>query len=191
MKKIIILLIIIVFILVIVCIYKLVSYIDYKSKLDNLDKYTLNSSESIYKEFSYKNSNYVITNYNDNKSSYYSHHILFKDNSEYYLLDTLNKCDLSDYLNNNEYYIHCIGKKGSIIKYTFNGTSIKKDIINLNYKNTPNTNQIYLTIDNVDKNYIYLNSNMKNDDNIKEGNSIKCNIDTRDCEYKVQDKNIN
>ena len=186
MKKIIILLIIIVFILVIVCIYKLVSYIDYKSKLDNLDKYTLNSSESIYKEFSYKNSNYVITNYNTNTSSYYSHHILLKDNNKYYLLDTLNKCDLSDYLNNNEYYILCIVKKGSIIKYTFNGTSIKKDIINLNYKNTPNTNQIYLTIDNVDKNYIYLNSNMKNDDNIKEGNSIKCNIDTRDCEYKVE-----
>ena len=186
MKKIFIPIIIIVFILVIVCIYKLVSYIDYKSKLDNLDKYTLNSSETIYKKFSYKNSNYVITNYNTNTSSYYSHNILLKDNNKYYILDTLNKCDISDYLDNNEYYIHCIGKKGSIIKYTFNGTSIKKDIINLNYKNTPNTNQIYLTIDNVDNNSIYLNSNMKNDDNIKEGNSIKCNIDTRDCEYKVE-----
>ena len=186
MKKLIIPIIIIVFILAIVCIYKLVRYIDYKSKLDNLDKYTLNSSETIYKEFSYKNSNYVITNYNTNTSSYYSHHILFKDNNKYYLLDTLNKCDISDYLDNNEYYIHCIGKKGSIIKYTFNGTSIKKDIINLNYKNTPNTNQIYLTINNVDNSYIYMHSNIKIDESIKEGNSIKCNINTRVCEYKVE-----
>ena len=182
MKKLIIPIIIIVFILSILGVYQLIKYIDYKNKLDNLDKYTLNSSETIYKEFSYKNSNYVITNYNTNTSSYYSHNILLKDNNKYYILDTLNKCDISDYLDNNEYYIYCIGKKGSIIKYTFNGTSIKKDIINLNYKNTPNTNQIYLTIDNVDNNSIYLNSNMKNDDNIKEGNSIKCNINTRVCE---------
>lgn len=41
MKKIIIPIFIIVFVLSILGIYKLVSYIDYKSKLDNLDKYTL------------------------------------------------------------------------------------------------------------------------------------------------------
>ena len=181
MKKIIILIIIIVFILVIIGIYQLINYIDYKSRIDKFNKYSLISDETIYKEFSYKNNDYVITNYNDNKSSYYSHHILFKDNSEYYLLDTLNKCDISDYLDNNEYYVHCIGKKGYIIKYTFNSTSIKKDIINLNYKNTPNTNQRYLTINNVDNSYIYMHSNIKNDDNIKEGNSIKCNINTRVC----------
>lgn len=183
MKKVIIPIIIIVFILVIIGIYQLIKYIDYKSRIDNLNKYSLNSDETIHKEFSYKNNDYVITNYNDNNSSYYSHHILFKDNSKYYILDTLNKCDISDYLDNNEYYVHCIGKKGDIIKYTFNSTSIKKDIINLNYKNTPNTNQIYLTIDKVDNNYIYLKSNIKIDDRIKEGNSIKCNLSTRICEY--------
>lgn len=183
MKKVIIPIIIIVFILVIIGIYQLIKYIDYKSRIDNLNKYSLNSDETIHKEFSYKNNDYVITNYNDNHSSYYSHNILLKDSNKYYLLDTLNKCDISDYLDNNEYYINCIGKKGSIIKYTFNGTSVKKDIINLNYKNTSNTNQRYLTIDNVDNSYIYMHSNMKNDDNIKEGNSIKCNLSTRICEY--------
>ena len=177
MKKVIIF-IILLSILLIFGIYKIVDY----KELSNLDKYKLGNDEEIYKAFNYKNSDYVITNYRDNTSSYYHHHILLKNNSKYYLLDTLNKCDISDYLNSNEYYIHCIGKE-DFIKYTFNGTSIKKENLKLNFKDTPNISVIHITIDKVDNNYMYLLSNIKMDESIKDGNKVKCNIQTRKCEY--------
>lgn len=177
MKKIIIF-ITILSIFIIFGIYKMVNYQD----LSSLDKYKLHNDEEIYKEFSYKKYHYVITNYHDNTSSYYHHHILLKSKSKYYLLDTLNKCDISDYLNSNEYYIHCIGKE-DFIKYTFNGTNLKKEILKFNFKEIPNTSLIHITITNVGNNYIYLSSNVKIDESIKEGNRVKCNIKTTKCEY--------
>lgn len=170
--------IIILSVLLIFCVYKIINYQD----LSNLDKYNLNNDEEIYKEFSYKKYDYVITNYQDNASSYYNHHILLKSKNNYYLLDTLNKCDISDYLNVNEYYIHCIGKN-NFIKYIFNGTSIKKENLKLNFKDIPNISVIHITITRVDNDYIYLSSNIKMDESIKNGNKVKCNLDTRKCEY--------
>lgn len=87
------------------------------------------------------------------------------------------------YIKNNELYIHCIGKYGDIIKYTLNKKNIKKEILKFNYENTPNISQLHIIIDNIDDEYIYLSSVVKINDNIDEGENVKCSLQTKICIY--------
>jgi CRISPR/Cas system CMR-associated protein Cmr5 small subunit len=90
---------------------------------------------------------------------------------------------MSYYIKNNEIYIHCIGKKGDILKYTIDDYKLEKDIMELDYKDAPNISQIHILIDGADNDYIYLRSNVKNNDSIKEGEFVKCLLSTKKCEY--------
>ena len=148
------------------------------------EKYTLLPNEEIENEIIYKNYKYVITKYYDNTTSFSHHNILLNNNNNYYyILESLNSCDMYSYIKNNEIYIHCIGKYGDIIKYTLNKKNIKKEILKFNYENTPNISQLHIIIDNIDDEYIYLSSVVKINDNIDEGENVKCSLQTKICIY--------
>lgn len=152
-------------------------------KLSKLEKYNLLENESIKNEFKIENKKYILTTYYKNDSSYAYNNLLLKNRNDYYLLESINKCDMSYYIKNNEIYVHCIGKKGNILKYTIDDYKLEKDIMELDYKDAPNISQIHITIDGADNDYIYLRSNVKNNDSIKEGEFVKCSLSTKKCEY--------
>lgn len=168
-------------------IYKGIAYLDYKSSISNLEKYTFSSNEKIVKSFKYNKYNYLLTMYYDDTSSWSHLNLLLLDNEEYYLLKNIQKCDSSVegrnlYLKDNEIYIHCIGKMGDIDKYTLDKINVKKETFNFNYDDTPNISQLHINIDKVDDNYIYLYS-FKVDSLIKEGEKVKCSLKNNICEY--------
>lgn len=168
-------------------IYKGIEYLDYKSSISNLEKYTFSSNEKIVKSFKYNKYNYLLTMYYDDTSSWSHLNLLLLDNEEYYLLKNIQKCDSSVegrnlYLKDNEIYVHCIGKMGDIDKYTLDKINVKKETFNFNYDDTPNISQLHINIDKVDDNYIYLYS-FKVDSLIKEGEKVKCSLKNNTCEY--------
>jgi len=89
----------------------------------------------------------------------------------------------SSYLKDNVAYIHCIGEKGNIIKYTSHNKKVDKEVLELDYSNTPNISQLHITIDEVDNNYIYLKSAVKVNDSVKDGEYVKCSLSSKKCEY--------
>lgn len=168
-------------------IYKGIEYLDYKSSISNLEKYTFSSNEKIVKSFKYNKYNYLLTMYYDDTSSWSHLNLLLLDNEEHYLLKNIQKCDSSVegrnlYLKDNEIYIHCIGKMGDIDKYILDKINVKKETFNFNYDDTPNISQLHINIDKVDDNYIYLYS-FKVDSLIKEGEKVKCSLKNNTCEY--------
>jgi len=171
--------------LICILLFVLIGYIVVIANNSNLKrrKYTLLPDEEIQNEIIYKNYKYIITKYYDNTTSYSHHNILLKNNNKYYILETLNSCDMNSYIKNNEIYIHCIGKYGDIIKYTLNNKNIKKEILKFSYKNTPNISQLHIIIDKVDDEYIYLSSTVKINDNIAEGETVKCSLKNKICLY--------
>ena len=163
--------------------YKLIEVILFNQEISKLKEYKLKDGEKINIEFKYKKYNYLITNYNDTISSYYNNSILLKIKKKYYLLGSIKKCDMNSFIDNNKIYVHCIGKNGNINRYIINDTKINKDTIKLDYSDTPNISQIHLKIDNIDNKYIYLSSNVKMDDKVKEGNKIRCLMNSKKCKY--------
>ena len=99
------------------------------------------------------------------------------------MLGSIKKCDTNSFIDNNKIYVHCIGKNGNINRYIINDTKINKDTIKLDYSDTPNISQIHLKIDNIDNKYIYLSSNVKMDGKVKEGNKIRCLMNSKKCKY--------
>lgn len=188
-KKIILILLVIILIpLFIFATFKFVEYIDYKSSLSSLVKYAFVENEKNIKSFEYDNQSYVISRYYDNSSSWSHLNLLLKDKNDYYILESIKKCDTDDdgsnlYIKDNELYIHCIGKDGVIDKYLINDLNIKKETINFNFKNTPNISQLHMGIDNVDNEYIYLSSPFKVDNTIKDEPKVKCSFKDRKCSY--------
>lgn len=152
-------------------------------ELSNLEKYKLLSNEVIKTEFEVKNKKYVLTTYYGEQSSYGNNNLLIKKNNEYYLLEKIDQCDMNYYIKDSNIYIHCIGTKGNIMKYTIDGTNANYELLSFNYTKTPNISQIHMTIEKIDNKYIYLKSVVKVDDSIKEGNNIKCSLNTKECEY--------
>ena len=142
-------------------------------ELFNLKEYSLQPEETIRKEFEYNNKKYVLTQYYKSNSSYAYNHILLKDDSTYYFLDEIEKCDMSDYIKENILFVHCIGKSGDILKYEIKSNKVEEEIIKFSYEDVPNISQIHITIKNVDDNYIYLNS-LQDD--------FKCSFNTKKCE---------
>ncbi len=173
---------IIIVILLLVISFIIVYFVS-KNEYKGLEVYSLRDKEDVVKKFNYKNRDYILTTYHNDLDTYASNNILIKDHNKYYLLGEVNKCDMSYYLKDNNIYIHCIGKKGEILKYTINGTKLEKEIINLDYTNTPNISQIHIMIDKVDKDNIYLISNVKNKENIKNGENVICSLKTNECYY--------
>ena len=149
----------------------------------DLEKYQLLEKEKIKTNFKYKKKEYVLTSYYNDKDSYATNNLLLKKNNNYYHLTKIEKCDMDYFIKDNNIYIHCIGKEGNILKYSVNGEEVFMDILDFDYTKTPNISQIHITIDNVDKNYIYLKSNVKMDDSIEEGMQVKCSFDNKECEY--------
>ncbi|MEE3344564.1 MAG: hypothetical protein VZS44_10760 [Bacilli bacterium] len=95
------------------------------------------------------------------------------------------KCsnDISKYIKDNIAYLHCIGDKGNIIKYTKNRNKINKEVLEFDYSNASNISQIHITIDGADADYVYLKSAVKVNDSIKDGEFVKCSLSTKKCEY--------
>ena len=167
--------------------YKVIEFLDYKSSLSNLEKYTFKENETIVKKFTYKNKNYSISKYYDNTNSWSNLNIVLKDNRNYYVLKNIIRCDtLTDgsnlYIKDNIIYIHCIGKSGNIDKYLLEDMNIDKETIVFDYEKTPNLSQIHTTIDKVDNNYIYLSSLEKNN-KLKEKSRVKCLFKDKKCNY--------
>jgi len=95
------------------------------------------------------------------------------------------KCsnNISKYIEDNVAYLHCIGDKGNIIKYTKNGDKINKEVLEFDYSNASNISQIHITIDGADDDYVYLKSAVKINDSIKDGEFVKCSLSSKKCEY--------
>ncbi len=91
--------------------------------------------------------------------------------------------DKSYVIKRNNAYIHCIGEEGNIIKLSVDNGNVEKKIIEFDYTNTPNISQIHILVEDVDNDYIYLKSNVKNNDSIKDGEYVKCLFSTKVCEY--------
>lgn len=175
---------IIIFVIVFIGLLSIViKTIIHNNELSKLTKYSIKQNENIIREFDYKDMNYVLTSYYDSNFSYAFNNILIKDKDNYYIIEKIEQCDMSNYMKDNQLYVHCIGKKGDIIKYTIEGTNVKKEIINFDYSNTPNISQIHITVDYVDDKYIYLESAVKNDYSIEYGEYVKCSLSSEKCEY--------
>lgn len=143
--------------------YKAIDTLAYNSRKSHLEKYTLKENEQQLKNIKYENQEYILTNYQVEDQSYPNINILFKDKKNYYLLKEIKSCDASVkdksiYIKDNEIYIHCIGKKGNINKYTINEFNILEETLLLNYKNVPAISELHVTIKKVDTNNIYINS---------------------------------
>lgn len=168
--------------------YKFIEYMDHRSLLSNLERYTFIENEKIVKFFENEDQSYVISRYYDNSSSWSNLNLLLKDKNDYYILESIKKCDTADdgsnlYIKDNELYIHCIGKEGIIDKYLINDLNIEKETINFNFNNTPNISQLHMSIDNVDTEYIYLSSPFKVDNTITDEPKVKCSFRDRKCNY--------
>ena len=149
---------------------------------NGLEKYELLKDEIVLKEFTYNKKKYVLTSYYDDKNSYATNNILIKNNKDYYYLGKIDKCDMSYLIDKNNIYVHCIGKEGNILKYDINNLE-ELEILDFDYTNTPNISQIHINIEKVDKKYIYLKSNVKIDENVAEGEHVKCSFKDKKCEY--------
>ena len=163
--------------------YKFIETFDNKASVKTLDKYKLSDGEKIQDKFIINNREYVVTTYKDEKKPYSQHNILLKYEDQYYSLDQIPECDMSSYLSDNNLYVHCIGKKGNILKYTFIDINVDKTELDLNYINTPNISQEHIIIDLVGKKNIYLSSSVKVDENVSEGERVKCSLENNTCSY--------
>ncbi len=139
-----------------------------------------------YKEVIYKNNKYLLVGFKGDNPTYPDNVILLEKDSKYYILERIINCDISEetaYFKDGSFYIHCIGRKANIIKYELNNTKVKKSYIELNYKEVPNISQLHLFVNNVDDQYIYLFSYVKNNDSIPEGHRVKCSFEDKKCMY--------
>ena len=154
-----------------------------KSELSSVEVYKLKKDEKIEKKFKYDRHNYVITSFHEEGKDYAQNNFLIKYNNKYYYLDSFTDCDMSALVKDNYMYVHCIGYSGNITKFKFYNTKVINELIEFNYNDTPNISQRQITISKVTDKYIYLESKVKKDENIKEGNKVRCSFDTFKCEY--------
>ena len=169
-------------------VYQLINFFDYKSSLSNLEKYVFVNNEKIIKSFEYNNKNYIISRYYNNSSSWSHLNLLLKNKDNYYILKNIKNCDTIDegsnlYVKNNVIYIHCIGKEGTIDKYSINDFDVNEENINFNFENTPNISKLHILIDKVDDNYIYLSSPFKVDNSVVDKPNVKCSFKDKKCDY--------
>lgn len=162
--------------------------LDLKAQIDQLEKYEMKKDETIIKTFDLMKKQYAVSKYKDESSTWSHLNILLNHESKYYFLKNIKQCDSNDdgtniFVYNNNMYVHCIGKKGNINKYSIDGISIKEEIIKFKYEKTPNISQVHIVIDNVDDDYIYLSSAVKVNDNVADGNKVKCDLESLVCEY--------
>ena len=152
--------------------------------VDTVADYKLKENEKVIEEYKYNDFKYLLTSYHNKNETHASNNLLLEYNEKYYLLEDINQCDMSYFIKDDNIFIHCIGKEGSIIKYNLNRNEVKEEIINFDYSETPNISQIHITIENVDDNNIYLKSAVKNKDSIKEGEKVVCSFSSEKCKYE-------
>ena len=162
--------------------YKAIELFDNKASVKQLDLYKLKDDEKIQDKFIINNREYVITQYKEKNKPYTQHNILLKFEDKYYSLEEIKECDMNSYLKDNDLYVHCIGKNGNISKYTFIDINVEISDLDLNYISTPNISQEHIKIDMVGKNNIYLSS-IKVNDEIAEGERVKCSLENNTCSY--------
>lgn len=137
--------------------FKLLEILDYKSSLSNLKEYNILKNEKIQETIRYDNKEYIITSYLKEGDSYTTKNILLKEKNKYYFLKEIPKCECDNiYIKNNEIYLHCIGKKANIDKYTINEFEITEETLNLNLKDVPQISDIHIIVEKVDYNSIYI-----------------------------------
>ncbi len=163
-------------------VYVIFNSIIIRSEITKVDKYELLKNEKIVEKFTYNKYHYVVTTYNEKDKKYASNNFLVRYNGKYYYLDTFTDCDMSVYAKDNNLYVHCIGYDGNIVKFRFFGTRVFNEVLEFNYIKTPNINQRNITVVKVTDKYIYLKSEKK-DDSVKEGNKVKCSLETFGCVY--------
>lgn len=143
-------------------------------EIAKIEEYKFVKGEKIDKKFTYNKYHYILTNYKEEGKDYNNNNFLIKYNGKYYYMDSFTDCDMSSYVKDNFLYTHCIGYTGNVVKFKFYGTKVFNEVIEFNYNETPNISQRNIEIDKVTDKYIYLKSSVKNDDNVKEGNKVKC-----------------
>ena len=162
--------------------YRFIETFDNKASIKTLDKYKLSDNEKIQDSFIINNREYIITTYKEENKEYSQHNILLKYEDQYYSLEEISECNMNSYLKDNALYVHCIGKKGNVTKYTFIDINVEKTELDLNYINTPNISQEQIKIDLVGKDNIYLSS-VKVKDDVAEGERVKCSLENNSCSY--------
>ena len=154
--------------------YRVIELFDNKASVKQLDKYDLIDGEKVLDKFVINNREYVITQYTVEGKDY--------SQDQYYSLEEINECDMNSYLKDNALYVHCIGKKGNILKYTFIDINVDRTELDLNYINTPNIKQENIKIDLVGKDNIYLSSEKVNGEE-ELGERVKCSLENNSCSY--------
>ncbi len=168
--------------------YKLIEFLDFKSSISNLEEYNMipENERLTYKQVTHKKNKYLLVGFKGNNPTYADNVILLEKNSKYYVLEKITNCDIGNetaYFKDGSFYIHCTGRKANIIQYELDNKEVKKSYIELNYKDVPNISQLHLFVNNVDDEYIYLFSYVKNDDTIAEGQKVKCSLENKKCMY--------
>lgn len=154
-----------------------------KSELSKLEGYKLKKTEEINKTFKYGRFNYVITSYYEDGKTYAQNNFLVKHNNKFYYMDSFTDCDMSSYVKDNMMFVHCIGYTGNIVKFKFYGIRVTNEVIEFNYNATPNIGQKNITIEKVTNKNIYLNSTVRKDESIPEGEKVKCSFENNKCVY--------
>lgn len=165
---------ILILVLVFFTVYYTFNTIIMKGEIAKIEEYKFVKGEKIDKEFKFNKYHYVLTNFKEDGKDYNSNNFLVKYQGKYYYMDSFTDCDMSSYVKDNFMYVHCIGYTGNIVKFKFYGTKVFNEVLEPSYNDTPNISQRHIELDKVTNKYIYLKSSVKKDENVKEGNKVKC-----------------
>ena len=83
--------------------YKIISYFNLNITISKLKEYKLKKNEKVHTKFQYNNYNYALTSYSSNASSHDNNHILLNHKNKYYLLESIDKCDMNSYIDDVMY----------------------------------------------------------------------------------------
>ena len=167
--------------------FKAIEILDYKTKKSELERYKIGDGDFYLKNFKISKDKYSIIRDADRNI-----HVVLKEKEGLYLMDSVKSCDTDDGksigIADNKVYIHCLGFYREITEFEIDRASIYKSTRQLNYEKTPNVSGAHLLIEKADSKYLYLYSNVKKDENIEEGNKIKCSLKDNQCEYNIEKK---
>ena len=157
-----------------------------KSELSNVKEYKLIKDEKVTYDFKYDKYKYVVSSYKTPEMKYSTNNYLLEYLGKYYYLDSYTDCDMTAFAKDNFLYTHCANYSGNIVKFKFYGTRVFNELIELSYHKAPNIDQKNVEVYKVTDDSLYLKSN-KVDESIPEGDKVKCDLDTSQCEYVVEE----
>lgn len=137
-------------------------------------------------EFTYKKNTYAIARSDNYEPGTNRVGLFLKKKEKFYLLEEIDKCMFMEnafFVKENKIYLHCIARPNEVLEYKVNKEEIEKTVRKLNFKEAANISTLHLQFEAVDNKYIYFHSWVKIDERIKEGNKVKCHLDTNKCVY--------